>query len=182
MIQVTKAFLPMLKSQACDGTHMNARIINMVSVAGLQPLNGPYSGSKYAAEAFSNVLRQELKSFNISVVTINHTFHKTPLVDKIIPHFESKIDNLDPVLKKQYGQELFNFELQKLKKAKHLTWDINNVINAIVSSTEMINPSPQVIVGSTGKYLAMLLRMLPVWFIDRIVNQCKAAALKSKVD
>ena len=46
MIQVTKAFLPTLKSQACDGTHMNARIINMVSVAGLTPMNGPYSGSK----------------------------------------------------------------------------------------------------------------------------------------
>jgi len=104
MIQVTKTFLPILKSQACNGTYMDSRIINMVSVAGLNPLSGPYSGSKYAAEAFSNILRQELKSFKISVVTMNPTFHQTPMADGIVAHFESKINNLDPAVKKQYGQ------------------------------------------------------------------------------
>ena len=64
MMQVTNTFLPMFKSQSCEGTYSNCRIINVVFMAGLTPLSGPYSGSKFAAEVFSNILRQELKSFN----------------------------------------------------------------------------------------------------------------------
>ena len=107
MIQVTKTFLPILKSQACDGTYQHSRIINIVSVAGLIPLSGPYSGSKYAAEAFSNILRHELKSFDISVVTMNPSFHKTPMADQIVSNFEQKYNNLDDDLKKQYGDGKF---------------------------------------------------------------------------
>lgn len=179
MIQVTKTFLPIFKSQACEGTYSNSRIINIVSVAGLVPLSGPYSGSKFAAEAFSNLLRQELKSFNISVVTMNPTFHKTPMADQIVSKFEEKFNNLSPDLKKQYGDELFNFEKKEVyMKAKEITWDAIHVTNAIVKSIALIEPSPQVIVGTDGKYFLMILRMLPIWFIDRFRPYCMAAGMK----
>ena len=60
-----------------------------------------------------------------------------------------------------------------------MTWDINNVINSIVTSIEMINPPPQAIIGTDGKYLHMLMRMLPVWFLHRVTPHCKAAGLKN---
>jgi len=182
MIQVTKAFLPILKSQSCNGIYFNSRVINIVSVAGLVPLNAPYSGSKYAAEAFSNVLRQELKSFDISVVTLNPSFHKSPLTDRMEPLFLEKIQNLDPELKKQYGEgilslmnsyttvdtflshftyhicsDFFNFENTKILLSNYVMWNPVNVINSIVSSIETISPSPQVIVGTDAKYVSMLL-------------------------
>ena len=62
---------------------------------------------------------------------------------------------------------------------KYVTWDIKNVIHSIVTSIEMINPPPQAIVGTDGKYLVMLMRMLPVWFLDRVTPYCVAAGLKN---
>ena len=49
------------------------RIINVSSVSGLMadPLSGPYCGSKFALEAFSESLSKELQEFNIEVATIN---------------------------------------------------------------------------------------------------------------
>jgi len=35
------------------------------------PLSGPYCGSKFALEAFSESLSKELQEFNIEVATIN---------------------------------------------------------------------------------------------------------------
>jgi len=49
--------------------------------------------------------------------------------------------------------ELFNFEKKEVyMKAKEITWDAIHVTNAIVKSIELIKPSPQVIVGTDGKY------------------------------
>merc|ERR1712232_1282520 len=151
--------------------------MGIVSVAGLIPLSGPYSGSKYAAEAFSNILRHELKSFDISVVTMNPSFHKTPMADQIVSNFEKKYNNLDDDLKKQYGDELFNFELKEVLRAKEITWDAVRVTNAVVTSVKTIKPSPQVIVGA-DKYLYMIVRMLPIWFIDLFQPYCMAAGMK----
>ena len=75
--------------------------------------------------------------------------------------------------------EFFNFLLKKKKVTKCVTWDMNNVVNSIVSSIEIINPPLQVIVGTDGKYLLMLKRMLPVWFLDRVAPYCVAAGLKN---
>ena len=66
VMEVTRAFLPKLKSQK------NGIIINVTSIGGLvtMPLNSIYHSTKYAIEGFSESLIYELKDFGISVKLI----------------------------------------------------------------------------------------------------------------
>lgn len=80
IIRTVKAFFPLLKAQARE--YKQARVINVVSMAGLVVggFAAPYHGSKFAAEALSSCLRSELNQWHVKVVTVNPSFHKTPLV------------------------------------------------------------------------------------------------------
>ncbi len=64
-LAVTQAMLPMLRQT-------RGRIVNVTSVGGLvaTPFLGPYAGSKYALEAFSDCLRTELRPWGIRTIAI----------------------------------------------------------------------------------------------------------------
>lgn len=66
VMEVTRAFLPKLKSQK------SGIIINVTSIGGLvtMPLNSIYHATKYAIEGFSESLIYELQDFGISVKLI----------------------------------------------------------------------------------------------------------------
>ena len=61
-IAVSQMFIPLLRKS-------QGRIINVGSVVGIfaSPMLGPYCASKYAMEAISDVMRRELKPWNIKV-------------------------------------------------------------------------------------------------------------------
>ena len=61
-ISVSQLFISLLRKS-------QGRIINVGSIAGIfaSPLMGPYCASKYAMEAISDVMRRELKPWNIKV-------------------------------------------------------------------------------------------------------------------
>ncbi|MFL6623812.1 MAG: oxidoreductase [Sulfurifustis sp.] len=75
VMRLTKAILPIMRRQG------GGRIINMSSLAGIAPLPflGIYAASKFAVEGYSEVLRHEVKPFNISVSLVEPSFIKTPL-------------------------------------------------------------------------------------------------------
>lgn len=60
------------------------RIIFVSSVSGLMadPISGPYCGSKFALEAFSEALSKELQEFNVEVATINPSPYLTGFNDR----------------------------------------------------------------------------------------------------
>lgn len=108
-VRSTKAFIPIFQKQATAGTYSDARIVNMVSMAGL--FHGgdgstAYVASKHAADAFSNNLRLEMGAFGVHVTTINPTFHQTPMADPNL--IESRVNNvwrnLDDELREEYGE------------------------------------------------------------------------------
>ena len=75
-------------------------------MAGLGTMKGSssYFSSKHAVEAFSTVLRAELLSFDIPVVTLNPSFHLTEMVDNIGRRFIQVWRNLSSDLRKEYGR------------------------------------------------------------------------------
>ena len=90
MIRVTKALLPLLKragarSSSSSSSMAAPRVVNVTSMAGLMPVPfmAPYCGSKHAAEAVSACLRTELIPWGVKVVTMNPSFHQTPLVSNV---------------------------------------------------------------------------------------------------
>lgn len=168
MIRTSKAFLPILKSQAVEGTYENkSRIVNVVSMAGLTVgvSGSSYHGSKFAAEAFSACLRVELEAFNVAVVTVNPSFHETPIVDSCQKNLESVWRSLDPGVQEEYGVEFLQVIVRSFNKVLNLvTWKPSNVLDGLVYSVEAKCPNPQVLVGTDAKYSLTLWRMMPLWF------------------
>lgn len=169
MVQTTKSLLPILKSQACQGSHKISRIINITSMAGqfAGPNMAPYHASKHAAEAFSNSLRAELKGFDLSVTTANPSFHQTPLVDSKYDVLKRRWEMIDQKKKDEYGEQaLKHIKNGLFKMMEMVTWDAKNVLDEVAFCVETIHPPPQLLIGSDARTTIQLIRLLPVWVND----------------
>jgi len=79
----TKAFFPLLRRKGQEASPKVINIASEVSAARLSAaMNGPYSMSKFALEAYSTALRQELSLLDdpVSVVVLNPGPVVTPLL------------------------------------------------------------------------------------------------------
>jgi len=172
-LRITKAFLPQLKQQAASSPSappLVPRIINVGSLAGmLGPISGasPYVTSKYAAEGLTAVLREELKLYNVAMVSVNPSFHETPLVELALDDFSSQWTGMSKELREDYGKDYFEvFSNNFIAATRRTRWEANVVVRELVDCVRRPVPRPQVIVGSDAKFSGMVLRMLPVWLID----------------
>ena len=112
-IRTVKSFLPIFKEQAFQSSHPDARIVNVVSMAGLISTTGAcaYSSSKHAAEAFTSCLRLEMQAFNVPVISVNPSWHQTPLSDSTGQLLDSIWNRLTPETREEYGEGTFRFIL-----------------------------------------------------------------------
>src|SRR5205823_12766262 len=90
-IAVTQVFLPAIR--LCSG-----RIVNIGSIAGRSPLPlaGPYSASKAAMEAITDVLRMELQRWGIMVSIIEPGAVQTPIWEKTFREVEEQLRQIPP--------------------------------------------------------------------------------------
>ena len=89
---------------------LRSRILNINSAAGILPSGGlaasPYEVAKNAAVAFTDSLRLEMKMFDVDVVSVNPSFHATPLADPKRIEREIREQTWNPLLqskKDEYG-------------------------------------------------------------------------------
>ena len=172
-IRVVKAFLPYLKNQyASSAAYKDARIVNVVSMAGLETGMGmsPYNASKFAAEGFSSALRLELRDFGIQVVTMNPSFHETPLTADLPGQGQRMYDKLPAELKSRYGQEYLekNF-LQFLKLPMSVLWRAKNVARDLCRAVDLVHPAPRYVTGMDARFGLLIQRMLPDTIRDTLL-------------
>jgi NAD(P)-dependent dehydrogenase (short-subunit alcohol dehydrogenase family) len=76
-VAVTQAFLPLLR-------RARGRVVNVSSVNGrvASPFSGPYCMSKFALEAFTDCLRQELAGWGMHVASVEPGYIATAMLDK----------------------------------------------------------------------------------------------------
>jgi len=157
--------------KACLGILMNqhyarARIVNMVSCAGLVPgaFMSSYSTSKFASEGFSQCLRLELRNFGIRVVTMNPSFHETPLTTGIKERAMQTWDRLPSKTRTMYGKEfLISALVNPVKHLPKLTWKADNVVQDMMSAIELVHPPVRILTGLDAKFFHPLFRTLPDW-------------------
>lgn len=100
-VAVTQAMMPLL--------HLaKGRIINMSSLSGrvAVPLTGSYAMSKFALEAFSDVLRREVNRFGIEVVVIEPGAIDTPIWNKTRERIDQRWNELSPEVMARYRKTL----------------------------------------------------------------------------
>lgn len=126
----------------------------------------PYEISKHAAEAFTDSLRLELKTFGIQVVAANPSFHSTPLVTTAqdFMNGDAVWNKLSAEHKKEYGQD-FVHDLSRhvLTFMNSNVWDSKVAVDCMVNALQSSSPPAQLVIGMDARTISAMLRMFPQW-------------------
>jgi NAD(P)-dependent dehydrogenase (short-subunit alcohol dehydrogenase family) len=164
-VQVTQTMLPLIRSA-------RGRIVNTVSILGRvsSPLSGAYCMSKYAMEAFSDTLRQELAPWGIEVSAIEPGFINTPIWGKAQATTNELRDELS-----RPGRELYDALYTRMEKMMGQSTqgasDPQVVAEAILHALSAPRPKTRYLVGSNARVIAFLRWLLPDRLLDSVLQR-----------
>lgn len=157
-IAVTQAFMPQIRAS-------HGRIVNISSLSGrvATPFLSPYSASKFALEAWSDVLRSEVASFGVEVVLVEPGPILTPIWNKAAAQRQRVIEALPAEAMTLYGELLAGF-MQGL--SPHGV-PVGRVADSVVHALTASRPKTRYVVG-VNEWLVNLVRILPDRLRDSI--------------
>lgn len=159
-LALTQALIPGMRDRG------GGRIINISSIGGRTafPLGGLYSGSKFALEAMSDVLRMELEPFNIQVVVVEPGAVHNEFLDVIKEQVESAVPAPEAT---PYSAAFKKFNALD-KQTQATAWTSDQVAQVILKAMTAKNPAPRYIAATAGGFLVfMLTKVLPRKLVDR---------------
>lgn len=160
--RMIKRFLPLMKKQK------KGKIINVASIAGkiTFPYYGLYSASKYGVEAYTEVLRSEVRAFGIDVCLIEPGTFQTGFSSRIVEgeddilnqykHLSRRIDGMKKYL------NIFGF--MKFKSNPQKVAD--RIYKVAQQNMSMLHNY----VGSDSKVLAIIRKIIPDNLWDLVVQ------------
>jgi len=156
---VNQAFFALVR----DG---GGRIVNISSEAGVgkpQPLSAPYSISKHAVEAYSDVLRRELMFVGIPVVVVEPGPFRTPMSGSITEKFDQALrpgSPFEPLVRK----------IRKVGARNEGKVQPPDVLAAAVwEAVTTAKPRLRYLIGAQNR--SRLLEALPDRAVDRLVHR-----------
>ena len=180
---LTQALIPVMRDRG------GGRIINVSSLGGRMafPIAGMYSCSKFALEALSDVLRMELRGFNIKVSVVEPGPVKTEFVRIAKEKISRAISEPE---KSPYGPVLGKFGAIE-RQTETLGWTAARTAKVILRCLEAKNPRPRYLAATGGEIFVFLMtKILPTrltdvfwkWFygIDRVEKEWQAKVTSNK--
>ena len=163
-VAVTQAVLPLLRAA-------RGRIVNVTSIGGLiaGQMLGPYNASKFALEAVTHVLRQELAPWGLEVIAIEPGVIATPIWSTSAASADRMLaPNLDAVTK-LYGAQI---AAAQRMAANASTGGIAplEVAKVIERALTARRPRTRYPVGTDAKVGSALLARLPDRTRDRLLG------------
>jgi NADP-dependent 3-hydroxy acid dehydrogenase YdfG len=159
IINTIKSVLPAMRKQG-QGT-----IVNIGSIGGLMglPFQGIYSAGKFAVEGLSEVLRMELRQFNIRIIVINPgDFHTNNTLNR---------KNVFTTENNSAYEEQFRKTLSIIEKDENGGWKPEILAHKIYKILEKKRPSNRYVIGSFEQKLAVVVkRMIPGSWFDAILR------------
>ena len=164
-IAVTQAFLPRLRES-------RGRVVNISSVGGrvAQPFLRPYSASKFALEALSDVLRRELRPWGIHVALIEPGNVKTRIWEKATSQVEDTRARSSPEEMALYGHNIERMD-RVIKLADRTGSKPAKVTRAVMHALTAERPKPRYLVGVDARLQVALLNGLPTRVADRLLGR-----------
>ena len=163
-VAVTQAFLPMLREA-------RGRIVNMSSISGkvAVPVAGPYCASKFALEALSDTMRQELRPWGIDVVVIEPGPIKTPIWKKALVHAQGVQQHVPEHATALYGpmMEAMGKAASHMAKAAVPAEEVAVLVERILAARR---PKTRYTIGPQA-WMAPLLNRLPDRVRDWIMRR-----------
>jgi NAD(P)-dependent dehydrogenase (short-subunit alcohol dehydrogenase family) len=161
VVSMVQSFTPLLRES-------RGRIVTIGSLGGrlAQPMVGPYCTSKHALEAISDVLRLELRPWDISVSLIQPGAVKTPIWDKGLRAGAELLRNAPPEVLTLYGAAV---DIATRMSAHESETGVDPIAVARAVEHALLSPRPRTRypVGRQAKLLIPLSRLLP----DRLKDE-----------
>jgi NAD(P)-dependent dehydrogenase (short-subunit alcohol dehydrogenase family) len=162
-LAVTQGFLGLLRQG-------KGRIVNMGSISGRSaaPFLGAYNASKFALEALTDVMRMELRPWEISVSIIEPGAIATPIWGKSFSQADTAQASLP-----QSALTLYGHAMKAVRKSieviasKGIAPDI--VAQAVVHALTAKHAKTRYLIGQDAKIQALLKRLLPDKVYDRLI-------------
>lgn len=161
VVSMVQSFTPLLRES-------RGRIVTIGSLGGrlAQPMVGPYCTSKHALEAISDVLRLELRPWDISVSLIQPGAVKTPIWDKGLRAGAELLRNAPPEVLTLYGAAV-DIATRMSAHENETGVDPIEVARAVEHALLSARPRTRYPVGRQAKLLIPLSRLLP----DRLKDE-----------
>lgn len=160
--ELTKRLIPAMRK------NNQGRIIQCSSIFGFVSAHyrGAYNASKYAVEAMSDAMRQELRDTDIKVVLIEPGPIRTKFVERALKSYEANIDIENSPHKDQYKKRIAAMKKGGTDKFK-LEPDI--VVDKLIHALESKNPKHRYYVTVPTYVMAYAKRFLPSTLLDKIL-------------
>lgn len=156
---LSQKLIPIMRSQG------GGKMINISSLGGRIPFPaaGMYSCSKFALEALSDVLRMELKAFNIKVSVVEPGPVITDFFKVAWQKVQETIPNYD---KTPYTSVFKNIEAID-KQLDLLGWSAEKTAKKIAIILAKPNPKPRYILATGGNTMVFMMnKVFPTWVRD----------------
>ncbi len=167
--ELTNLCLPLLRAAG------EARIINTSSVLGLvaMPFRGPYNASKFAVEALSETLKQELWDTGVRVILINPGPITTAFRDNAVKAFEETIDETGS----SHHRATYARQRDTLMRGDNsfLTLPPEAVVKKVIHALESPHPRPRYNVTLATHLMAAGKRLLPQRLFDWFLHLASRA-------
>ena len=163
-LAVTKAVLPLLRAAT-------GRIVNVSSIGGLiaGQMLGPYNASKFALEALTHTLRQELAPWGIEAIAIEPGQIATPIWSTSAASADRMLGPVLPQVTSLYGSQLRGAGRMAERAARNgLPPEV--VARVISRALTVKRPRTRYPVGTDAKLGAALVARLPDRVRDRLLG------------
>ena len=156
-LAVTRAFIPLLRTA-------RGRIVTTGSVAGFMALPGlgPYAMSKHAMEAFSDVLRRELRPWGIAVSLLEPGTIATDIWQKGLSDFDDLMRQPPPGLVENYGGFLDSMHELARKSVRHAS-PASIVARDVVHAFTARRPRARYCMGADSQMQRWISRLPDRW-------------------
>jgi short-subunit dehydrogenase len=157
---MTRAFLPEMRARG------RGRIINVGSMGGRVtfPLMGAYHATKYAVEALSDALRNELAPFGIHVSLIEPGAIHTEFGDRAMDVLERYRASRSPYAGVLARAEEVRQQFDRTAAGPEV------VTNAIVHASERRRPRARYVVPFSTHFALLAFRLLPTRWMDGLLR------------
>jgi NAD(P)-dependent dehydrogenase (short-subunit alcohol dehydrogenase family) len=162
-IAVTRALLPLIRNG-------QGRIVNIGSIGGRMatPFLGPYNASKFAMEALTDSLRQELRPWDIHVSIVEPGSIDTKIWEKGLRDAEELEHNLPEEALQLYGKA---FDKMRVAARKFAAAGIpaDEVARFVEHALTSSRPKTRYVVGRDAQVQRVIAKFVPDRMRDRLV-------------
>ncbi|XP_008070759.1 17-beta-hydroxysteroid dehydrogenase type 6 [Carlito syrichta] len=167
LIEVTMSLLPLVR-------RAQGRIVNVSSILGrIAFIGGVYSSSKYGVEAFSDILRRELKHFGVKISIIEPGSFRTGITDlkRSLESVQQSWEEAPVHIKEAYGQQYFDAACKRIRQGLlKCSTNLNLVTDCMEHALTSVHPRTRYSAGWDAQFFLIPLSYLPTSLADYILT------------